>query len=249
VSQTGATPLSATRQAAQRTRRGLAIGIGVSILVHGAGVAFAISTSTPTPPRVVESAIPVQLVKLGKKRDPNMLPRLTAEPPPPAPDAVKLDNGKPPEPSASPRERPKRTDDKLSDAARRLLERDSALDRALAKVEDQEGDPEGDPSGTTTDATNAARGYEAEVARVLKSRYAIPEAIPAGQRPFLKARVVLFIDRGGGITKFEFVERHPNALFMGALETMLGSNLRMPPPPASEAQRYATQGLEVSFKP
>ena len=113
-------PVSAARAAHARTRKGLMIAIGVSVFVHGAGVAWALSSSTPEPKRAVESAIPVQLVKLGKKRDPNMLPRLAAEPPPPAPEAVKLDTGKAPAASSAPRDRPKKTDDKLSDAARRL---------------------------------------------------------------------------------------------------------------------------------
>lgn len=242
-------PRAAGRTAARRRQRGLALAIGASIVVHGAGVAWALSSPKVEPRRAIESAIPVQLVKLGKKRDPNLLPRLTAEPPPPAPDTVKLDTGKDPAPSASPRERPKKTDDKLSDAARRLLERDNALDRALERVEEPEGDPEGDVGGTTTDATNAAKGYEAQVARVLKSKYSVPEAIPAGQRQFLRARVILFIDRSGAISRFEFVERHPNTLFMGALENMLGGSLQLPPPPASEAARYASDGLEVAFSP
>jgi hypothetical protein len=242
-------PVSAARAAHARTRKGLMIAIGVSIFVHGAGVAWALSSSTPAPKREVQSAIPVQLVKLGKKRDPNMLPRLAAEPPPPAPEAVKLDTGKAPAASSAPRDRSKKTDDKLSDAARRLLERDSALDRALERVEEPEGDPDGDAAGTTTDNTNAARGYEAQVARALKAKYSIPEAIPAGQRQFLRARVVLYLDASGLVSRFEFLEQHPNRLFMGALETMLMSSLRLPPPPASEAARYASDGLEVAFSP
>ena len=59
----------------------------------------------------------------------------------------------------------------------------------------------------------------------------------------------MFIDRNGSISRFEFVERHPNTLFMGALESMLGGSLQLPPPPASEAARYASDGLEVAFSP
>jgi len=238
--------MAAARQVAKRTRRGLMLGIGVSVAVHGAGVAWALSGSSKVePPRIIQNAIPVQLVKLGKKRDPELLPRKVTEAPPPPPDTVKLDTGQP-VPTAAPVDKPKHTD-QMSDAAKRLLDRETKLDRALEKVE-AEGDPEGDEEGTTTDTTNAARGYEASVAKVLKSNYQLPEAIPAGQRQFLLAKVVLYIEANGKLSRFEFEERHPNTLFMGALESML-SNIQLPPPPPSEAARVASDGLLVVFRP
>lgn len=241
--------LTEARLRRARTMRGFTIAVGASLLAHAGGLALAVWASAPVARPRLEPAIPVQLVKLGKKRDPSLLPRLVADAPPPSdPDVVKLDDGRPKPPSD--KQKKPSTEPQLSDRARELLSDravDRTLDRALEKVEG-EGDPDGDVNGTTTDATNAATGYARDVSRALKQAYRLPDTIPAGQRQFLKARVLLFIDRGGHITRFEFVESHPNAAFMGALESMLRT-LVLPAPPADKARAFEQNGLEVIFSP
>ena len=238
------------RQAKRRTLRGFNITLICSLLLHTAGVGAAVYVGRGKPAPRLDTAIPVQLVKLGKKRDPKLLPRRVDEPPPPpAEDAVKLDTSDKPPPPADPKEKqptsPKEPE--MSERARRLLE-DTNLDRALKKVEDAEGDPEGDEFGTTTDTANAAAGYQREISRALQANYRLPESIPASQRQMLRARVVLFIERNGKIASYEFVERHPNTQFMGALEQLL-STTTLPPPPAAEAERMREAGIEVIFRP
>lgn len=238
-------PAGAARRAANR---GFVWVVGVSLVLHGGiigGVilAQALKPARPPPTR----AIPVELVRLGKKRDPALLPRKVAPDyaPPPAPDAVSLDTGN----KSTPNKKDKTAPKQMSDAAKRLLEgADNRLDKALSKIEEPEGDPDGDPMGTTTDAANAAQGYAAAILRTLKGNYKLPDTIPAGQRQFLKARVVLYVERDGRIRDFQFIEEHPNKLFMGALETML-KTLQLPAPPKDIEAAMRETGVEVIFKP
>lgn len=226
------------------------MAVVASVVVHGvAGGAIVWAQSKqPAPLHFIES-MPVQLVKMGKKRDPELLPRLTApEPPPPAPEGVSL---APKDPKQDPKKKPDKSQEKreLSDAARRLLDsRPSAMDRALAKVETDEGDPEGDAAGTTTDPAQAASGYQRALIVAIRSAYVLPEAIPQSQRALLKARVVLFIAPSGAISEFKFTQKHPNTLFMGALEKILES-LQLPPPPKELAAQVAEDGVEIVFSP
>jgi type IV secretory pathway VirB10-like protein len=238
----------AMRVMRKRTTRGFSLALIGSVVLHAAGVGAAVYSSRGHKAPRIENAIPVQIVKLGKKRDPKLLPRKVEEvaPPPPPEEAVKLDSGDKQKPVEKETEKkPTSKEPEMSAAAKRLLD-ERKLERALQKIDEQEGDPEGDIHGTTTDATNAATGYQRDVGRVLQASYAVPEAIPASQRQFLKARVVLFIEKNGRISNYEFTEKHPNGLFMGALERLL-NNITLPPPPAELAKQVKEDGIEILF--
>src|SRR6185436_5909207 len=109
----------------------------------------------------------------------------------------------------------------------------------LDKIDDREGDADGDVRGTTTDITAAATGYTRQALAALQSAYTLPETIPASQRQFLNAQVLVFVERDGTIARYEFVERHPNEIFMGALESMLRT-VKLPPPPPELADSVKT---------
>ena len=246
--------MAASKSASARrfeVNRGFAWVIGISAVIHALGIGGVVFAQKLRPKRPEPTrAIPVELVKLGTKRDPKLLPRRVAEaaPPPPA-SGVALDTKAQAQPAAKPEKKePQRQE--LSEAARRLLEGGATdrLDKALTKLEEQEGDPSGDPRGTTTDATNAAQGYVAQVGRALRANYKLPETIPASQRQFLNARVVLYVERDGRIASYEFLESHPNKAFTGALEALL-KTIQLPPPPRELAQSFRQSGLEVVFKP
>ncbi len=225
--------------------------LGLSLLVHAGAIGGAVFAQSLRPPRPEPvRAMPVELVRLGKPRDPKLLPRIPASgtPAPADPAAVPLETGKKAAPTPAATRAPK-----LSAAAERLLQGAQAdaldpVERAVQKLaEPPEGREDGDPAGTAS-AANAASGYVAQVGRALKENYRLPETIPSGQRQFLNARVVLYLERDGRIARFEFLEKHPNQLFIGALEALLTS-LKLPPPPRELARQYADSGLEVVFKP
>jgi hypothetical protein len=241
-----------SRQRRSNANRGFVAVIVLSLLIHGSAIAGVLYNQHRRPSVIdVPNAIPVQLVKLGKKRDEKLLPRIQREAPAVVEEqgiALDTKNETPPDASKQ-KTKTKTSEKKLSDAARRLLEgNNSKLEEALEKIEEAEGDPEGDPNGTTSDNTNAAAGYQRAIIKTLQSNYRLPETIPAGQRAFLKAQVLLFIERDGSIAKFEFVEKHPNDIFMGALEAML-KQVKLPPPPTSEAKAFSENGVLVIFRP
>lgn len=242
------------RQRRQETGLFAAFVIGSLVLHVGGAVALGAWQNRPRRRVDLASAIPVQLVKLGKPRDAKLLPRKTAPavaPPPPS-DGVALDKGKKDDDKPKKPTPPRRAADEkeatLSKAAERLLAAE-ALDSALDKLGDEaEGSPDGDPMGTTTDSTNAAAGYYRDVVKALQANYKVPTVIPASQRQFLKARVVLFIERNGRVRDFQFVESHPNKVFMSALERLLKS-IVLPPPPAAQAGQVKDTGIEIIFRP
>ena len=247
-----------------------------SLLLHGGVVGSVVYAQSLKPPRVkLTDSIPVELVRLGN-RDPKLLPRKApppppepaapppepaapppepTPPPPPAEEAVALatEPKPPPKPEKPPAKAPPaKKKPKLSSAARRLLSgRSSAegrLDDALAKLDDAEGSKDGSRLGTSNNAARAAVGYQRDVTAALTSKYVVPATIPSAQRRFLKARVVLFIDRSGRITKYEFAERHGNKLFMSALEKLL-KTIKLPEPPRVLRRQVARDGIEVIFSP
>lgn len=239
------------RQRRSRANRGFVIVVVGSLFLHTAAVGAVLYNQHSRPAVVdVRDAIPVQLVALGKKRDPKLLPRKVQEAVAAAPEdkGIALDkNSEPVDPNKKPGE--KKPEKKLSNAAERLLEgRDSKLEEALDKLDEREGDPDGDIHGTTTDNTNAAAGYQRAIIKALQTNYRLPETIPSSQRQFLKAQVLLYIENDGTISKYEFAESHPNEMFMGALDALLKS-IKLPPPPASEAKSYADNGVLVIFRP
>ena len=237
-----------------QNNRGFFIMLGLSIFVHGCAVPGLALFKGDSKPKVdLSRAIPVQLVKLGKRRNPKLLPRIARNAPPPPPsEGVALDRGKKkkqPNKSKKRNRKAEKKEQKISDAARRMLE-SNALDDALDKfsTDEPEGDPDGDIDGTTTDATNAAAGYHRDIVKVLKAKYKVPTVIPRAQRQFLKARVVLFIEGNGQISDFEFIERHPNQVFMRALDSLL-KTVKLPPPPRKQAREYRRNGVEIIFRP
>lgn len=243
-----------SRERRSRANRGFVAIVILSLGAHAGTMGYVLWKQNRRPAVVdLPNSIPVQLVSLGKKRDPKLLPRKVEEPPP-APveeQGVALDmknEQTPPDASKKPKDK-KPTEKKLSDAARRMLEgNNTKLEEALDKLPEREGDPEGDIHGTTTDNTNAAAGYQKAIIKALQSNYRLPETIPASQRGFLKATVLLYIEHDGSVSKFEFEQKHPNEIFMNALEALLKS-IKLPPPPASEAAAYAENGVVVIFRP
>lgn len=253
----------------KRVNRGFGAVVFGSLVLHVGAFAGVLYWSSLQPKSTLDfESIPVELVSLGKERDPNLLPRkvrprpapapqpeAAPEPeapkaPEPAPDAVNLETKQKPEPKKKPRPRKQPTQPKgPSRAAQDILSgADQDLDAALDRLDIPEGSPDGSPFGTTTDAAHAASAYEARVQGLLKSKYTIPDTIPVTERGFLAAELIIYIDGNGNVTRYEITKRHSNPTFMGVLEQMLRS-LKLPAPPKAMVSTYRSEGLFVRFKP
>lgn len=225
--------------------------LGLSLLLHAGLIGGRVYLEMARPARVVVNSVPVKLVRLGKKRDPNLLPRLQRPAaPPPSEDGIALDTADKKKPKNRDKRRHRNKEPEMSDAARRLLETapDQDLDAALDKLDEPEGSPDGSIYGTTSDSANAAAGYYAKVSEAIQRAYQLPATIPESQRRFLSAEVALYIERDGTISKYEILKSHPNVAFQRALERVL-KTLKLPPPPAEVAENVRTAGLGVRFVP
>src|SRR5690349_16030830 len=125
-----------------RANRGFGIVVAFSVGLHALAIGSALYAQGRRPEiKPFQNAVPVQLVALGKKRDPKLLPRIQQEAPPPPPDeGIALETSKTdPSEKTKPSKKPEQ---KLSDAAKRMLEganKDSKLDKALQQIEEREG--------------------------------------------------------------------------------------------------------------
>jgi outer membrane biosynthesis protein TonB len=223
--------------------------LSASVFAHAFAIVAVVYVQNARPDQDVIRSVPVELVRLGKPRDPKLLPRIQRPPPPPkAEDAVALDSAESPpkKPETAPKPTPKKSL-KLSQAAEKFLA-EADLDQAFERIEDREGDARGSVEGTAVRADNIAQGYLAEITQTLKAQYRLPETIPASERHFLTARVVLKIRRDGQILSHEILEIHPNPQFREALVGLLNT-ITLPPPPESLRKTLGTVGVEVVFKP
>ncbi len=219
-----------------------------SLMLHFGIFGAVVYAQNNKPVIKVINAVPVELVRLGKPRDPDLLPRIQRIAPPPPDDAISLDTGK--KPKKRKRDKPPRQKKpKMSAAARRMLAgaNDDALDNALSKIEAPEGTADGVVEGTTSDPARAARGYIALAGASLRRAYSLPDILKA-QQQFLSAEISISISANGKILKYEVVTRHSNELFMSALERLLKSH-QLPAPPKELANRFRTEGILVRFKP
>ncbi|MBI3179928.1 MAG: hypothetical protein HYZ27_09725, partial [Deltaproteobacteria bacterium] len=168
-------------------RRGLPFGLYVTMftsgVVHALVVAAVVFSAQASTGRRVETVLTTKLVRLGKERPKEFLPR-TAEPPPPAPKvapAVKSE-AEPATKSASDRLAEMR---RLSDALTRVKK---------GKESEVEGRPDGTPDGEASRLSEALMGnkYGTEIYRCVKGHYDLEGLTPqqvAGRSVGLFVRV------------------------------------------------------------
>lgn len=245
---TGGMKVPTTSMRRSSANQGFVAFAVLSVVLHVGAIVGVVWFQGRKPVRKNVETVTVELVRLGKPRDPKLLPRKTAPALAPKDDGVALDSKAETKPTKKTRETKKSPE--MSDAARRLLEgADTRLDDALNRIDDEpEGQEDGDVMGTAARADNAANKYQTEVIRTLRARYALPTTIPPSQRRFLEAEFVLYIEKNGTIARYEIVKAHSNQTFMAAVETML-KRTKLPAPPRELADTYSDTGLGVRFKP
>lgn len=204
----------------------------------------------PTP------AIAAKLVRLGKPRDPKLLPRKPTEPPPPppaareapvpVPDAAPSPAAKVAAPSpaaAAPAAEKPDPNRKLDDILKRFSRENSALARAEEAIGAMDGDPEGD-------AEQAAEGerYLALVQKRIQDRYQLPSTIPDTELLHLRTGVVVHIDASGKIFKHRVEEASSNPLFDSAVIAAIDRAATVPPPP-EHLRDTLKRGIRINFRP
>ncbi len=228
----------------------------LSVLAHALVIAALVfGASAVARPRIDldEHAIAAKLVRLGKPRPPELLPRKFKAPPPPKPSAplpVKKPPAArkpPPKPKETSKTRPvttERNPDPLAAAIERIAEE---YDPKADPDEAPPGSPDGDPFGDSAEGSPGDR-YLALVTRVIRSHYRVPSVITERERMFLNATVVLYVSPEGRIVRHEIERSSGNPHFDAALIRAVEASSPLPPPPAGWRERFLREGLGVRFR-
>ena len=169
------------------------------------------------------------LLRKGKPRPEDWLPRKPAEPAPALPTNVRSDQTS--KATASNRRRDYSTD----------------MKKAMARLDQEvEGSPEGVEEG---DSLIAQKGneYVTKIYKAIKNQYSVPEIISPRERLFLTAVVVIWIDPRGNIRQLKFEKRSDNPVFNSAVEAAIRKAAPFPSPPPELADRYAAEGIGIEF--
>lgn len=88
------------------------------------------------------------------------------------------------------------------------------------------------------------RTYVGELERHIRSFWNLPEWLANGN---LNARVLLLINKNGGISNKSFILKSGNDLFDEHVLGTLEKASPLPPPPADLVDNFATKGIEIGF--
>lgn len=189
------------------------------------------------------------LLRKGKPRPKEWLPRKLPAPTPALPKEVR------PDPKAKPDPKSKAVKPVTAKKKYRPTDYSKDMNAALASLTEKGGgktaeDPEGSPDGVEDgDALIAKMGdqYMTKIYKAIKVQYSIPEVIPAQERMFLSAKVAITIDAHGNIKDLTFEKRSGNSLFDSSIEGAVRRAAPFPAPPPELSDTYATEGFALNF--
>lgn len=248
----------------------------VSIGLHAGLFAAVIAVSVladSSPPAPMQKPM---LVRLGKPRPKEWLPRKPTAPPvpPAAKDAPVPTPGEkvapappsptpaPPKPEAKPDAAKAVPTQATAPATQAAAPRDAKQDSkaklddimkrfqtgAIAgPAEDLPGQLDGHPEGDSDRAEGEA--YYALLEKRVKDQYKLPATISERERMYLNATVRIFIEANGRIARSEIVQGSGNGVFDAALESAVQRASPVPPPPPHLVRLLQRDGVDLNFKP
>jgi protein TonB len=180
------------------------------------------------------------LLKKGKERPKDWLPRKEAAAAPAPPKNVR------------PTKDAKKVDSKARKKSSRVdysKDMGSALASLAAegaKEDEGEGSPDGVDEGTALIAEKGNE-YMTKVYSAVKGQYSVPKVITERERQFLAATVVITINARGQIKNLTFEKRSGNQVYDSAIEAAIRRAAPFPPPPAELADKYSSEGIGIEF--
>jgi protein TonB len=180
------------------------------------------------------------LLKKGKERPKDWLPRKEAAAAPAPPKNVR------------PSKEAKKTDSKASKTSSRVdysKDMGSALASLVkegAKEDEGEGSPNGVDEGTALIAQKGNE-YMTKVYSAVKGQYSVPEIITERERQFLNAVVIITINARGQIKNLTFEKRSGNQVYDSAIEAAIRRAAPFPPPPPELVDKYSSEGIGIDF--
>ena len=180
------------------------------------------------------------LLKKGKERPKDWLPRKPAAAAPAPPKNVR------------PSKDAKKTDSKARKTPSRVdysKDMGSALESLAAegaKEDEGEGSPDGVEEGTALIAQKGNE-YMTKVYSAVKGQYSVPKVITERERQFLAATVVITINARGQIKNLTFEKRSGNQVYDSAIEAAIRRAAPFPPPPPELVDKYSSEGIGIEF--
>lgn len=231
-----------------RQNRLFAIFCGVSFIGHVAAVTgYAIFTLASAPAvQLEDNVIKTRLVKLGKKRDEKMLPRLDASKPPPPTNAKKAPEVKEPPKEKAPEQKPEPKESKPS--ASEILDKfskESEKPSLDSLINDRLGEPldEGHEDGSQhgTEITGRLKAdYNDIVKAKVQQEYRLPTTLSDDDIIRLQSFVLLRIGEGGDLIHVDLSPASENQAFDSAVLAAAKKAAPFPPPPIQLREFYAS---------
>jgi colicin import membrane protein len=221
--------------------------VAVSLLVHGAAVAAFVMWSDQKKPviNLDQAAIKARLVKLGKPRDDNMLPRLPTSQPD---KAVQKPNSDVPNPA-----KPAKNDDVKPTAADILNklkegERDRVKE-ALQRLGDptDEGQLDGDKDGAALDGQMVAT-YFGRVAAKIQRATEVSSVLTDEERVRLRAVVCFQIGEDGELSEVKLGQTSGSAIYDSDVLAAAKRASPVPAPPPGVREQAANSNC-LNFCP
>ncbi len=212
-----------------------------SIVAHVLIVAFVLVLQwVMDKPRVDldQKPITASLVRKGKKRDEQLLPRKEESAPPPETAKVPI-----PTPGVKPEPKPKQTSDKPADKKKSLFD---ALNKT-AKAEELEGDENGDENGDS--AKQEGERYFGVISSAVRRHYDVSNTIPESERIRLTADVLIRLDAEGHLIDVSLTHSSGNDVFDGAVLGAVKKAAPFGPPPPHLKDTLKNKGVPLRFRP
>ena len=237
-----------------RQQRRLTMTVVVSLVVHlfaFAAWAFFPTDDKSKPINLDEAVVKARLVKLGKPRDPKLLPRIPTAPPPTPPDKKAPPNlEKPDSPEKDKVEPDKKSASDILDQFKtdNQVPRDlNDLIRERVGEDEEEGQAFGDKDGTALDGEITDSYFARVTARIFKSME-VSSVLSDEERVRLKAELCLKIDDGGAVSDIKVTKSSGSTIYDSDIvaAALRASPVPAPPPPA---RARAAQGVCFNMCP
>jgi TonB family protein len=221
--------------------------IMMSVIAHVGSVIVALLTIKAAHSRKpAQNVIVTELVRLGKERPKDLLPRKEEPPPPPEkadPPPQTAPTDPPPQTKPQP---PKDATPSAKDRLSQMSKVQNALDR-LKNQEEPEGREDGSQYGTVSKAL-AGNKAASEVHACMKAHWTIP-GMSAAQVAGKSAKIAVSLQKDGRITDIEITKSSGDQRFDSAVKNAAQSCGKVSPPEPEVAEQLRRDGIELTFIP
>lgn len=196
--------------------------------------------------RKPQQVIVTELVRIGKERPKELLPRKEEQPPEPTradppPQTAPTD----PAPAEKPQP-PKDATPSAKDRLSQLSKVQNALDR-LKTEEEPEGKADGSQYGTVSKALEGNK-IASEVHACMKAHWTLP-GMSAAQVAGKSAAIAVNIERDGRLSNFEITRSSGDSRYDSAVMKAAQNCGKVSAPPAEIADQMRKDGIELTFVP